>query len=881
MTMTNLNRLNYLEVPIIRTLQFSKSKGLLITLLILLLIGGVYTGIQLLLPNQGLTGYYLYLSETESNADNVPLHPLNVSSSEIHSNLKKKVYEGYPKKTLIKETVEDTPINFEWHSEDKKPYKSPFTIEWDGLLKIQHRHNYTFILGSDDGSELFLNDRLIIDNGGSHGLEEKTETVLLEPGFYRIRLTYFDQGGGAVLYLKWEYSNVVETAIPPSRFYQETTLQDLHTIDTTTPYTLKIEPNDTINKSYIVFRKNDPTLSFDNYGILRTYYVNYWDNHRFEPPTDIPNYNILWRGSVWIPEDGEYIFKVNTNGNQVFLFIDAQPVLKYRTGGNSKAQIHLKKGWKPIQINYFNQAKYATLNLCWQKPGNSKFTNIPSRYLIPFEETGVFGSATGWYAIGFITASLSICLGFLIATRSTIKNRIQEYFAYVTQKWPIVALIFIVILGATLRLDKYSVVPPHGDTMDSYQEAWNGYHILHGEGPKSWEYVYFLPAYKNEDKKFLKWFGDTFMIVKRYIAHPPLFSILAGIPPSISGAKDYLDCRLTAIRLTPIFISTVTIILVFIVSHKIYKSNTASVIAGLLYATVPLIVASGRIAKGDCLLALVLISGVLCVLKYTESKKWIYVIFTGLLAGVSFWCKETGMCVIVILPVLMGRKGFLKEACIAAGIGIFLAACYLLYNYLINPEAFFKILSLRGEHQGTVFNIALNYIKESRLALSYASFGIGYLLWFWFAVVYVMGKRDQVVPITTFIFLMTLCALSKDGQTFGWFLMPIYPFMAIAGGLFLRDFISKPNTGRALLLLLVLMAVPLKGVLPEELFKSAWLFRWYLAIGTLPFLAFDFYKHRITATVAKVACYTYIFLFILINVYIVYHLPDLYDPMKR
>ena len=176
-----------------------------------------------------------------------------------------------------------------------------------------------------------------------------------------------------------------------------------------------------------------------------------------------------------------------------------------------------------------------------------------------------------------------------------------------------------------------------------------------------------------------------FLIVKRYIAHPPLFSILAGIPPSIYGARDYLDCRPTTIRLTPIFISTLTIILVFLVSYKIYKSNTVSIIASLIYATVPLIVAAGRIAKGDCLLALVLITGVLCVLKYTESKKKIYVIFAGLLAGVSFWCKEMGLCVIVILPIILGRKGFLKEAGVTAGIGMLLASSYFLYCYLINP----------------------------------------------------------------------------------------------------------------------------------------------------------------------------------------------------
>ncbi|MBI5678352.1 MAG: glycosyltransferase family 39 protein [Planctomycetes bacterium] len=829
-----------------------------------------------MLPSHGLTGYYLFIPEEDPS-----LRPIDISLSETQPYLKKKIYEGYPKGSLIEETTEKMPINIEWHSEDKKSYQSPFTIEWDGLLKIRHRCNYTFILGSDDGSALFLNGQLIIDNGGTHGLQEKTQTVLLKPGFYRFHLTYFDQGGGAVVYLKWKYRDVDETAIPPTQFYQETTIQDLHTIDTTTPYTLKIEPDDTIDKSYVVFRKNDPTLAFTNYGILRTYYVNYWDNYRFEPPTDIPNYNILWRGSIWIPKNGEYTFKVNTNGNNVFLFIDAQLVLKDHTGSNSEAQINLKKGWKPIQINYCNQAKYATLNLRWQKPGDSKPTNISSRYLLPSEDMTVFGSAKVWYAIGIIVALLIIYLGFFLVFRNVIKNRIQGYFAYVNQNWSIVALILIVILGATLRLNDYSVVPPHGDTMDSYQEAWNGYHILHGDGPKSWEGAYFVSAYKNEDKKFMKWFGDSFIIVKRYIAHPPLFSIFAGIPPSISGAKDYLDCRLTTIRLTPIFLSTFTIILVFLVSYKIYKSNAVSIIASLLYATVPLIVASGRIAKGDCLLALVLVSGILCILKYSECQKKMYVVFAGLLAGVSFWCKEMGICAIVILPLLLGRKGYKKEACIIAGIGFFVAISYMLYNYLINPEAFFKMLSFRDAHQSTVFDMVVKYIKDARIALNYANFGIGYILWFWFVMVYSMGKRDPIVPITVFIFLMTVCALSTDIYPFGWFLMPIYPFMAIAGGIFMRDFISKPNTARALLLLLVLMAVPLKEILPGELYKAPWLYRGYLAVGVLPFLASDFFKNQITATIARAASYTYIFLFIMMNIYIVYHLSDLYDPLKR
>lgn len=821
-----------------------------------------------------MTGYYLFLPE-----EDISLIPIDIASSKTHSYLKKKIYEGYPKGSLIEETTEKMPINIEWHSDVKKSYKSPFTIEWDGLLKIEHRDNYIFILGSDDGSELFLNNRVIIDNGGIHGLVEKRQTVFLEPGFYRFHLKYFDQGGKSVLYLKWKFSNEAETVIPSTQFYQEPKTQDLHTPDASIPYILGIEPNTLIKESNLVFKKNDSAIAFKNHGILRTYYVNYWDNYRFKPPSEVPAYNILWRGYIWIPKDSTYTLNVDTNGD-VFLFIDSKPIIKYRAGNDSKAQIYLKKGWKSIQVNYFNPKKYATLQLHWQMPDDRKLVNISSRYLMPAEDTGIFGSAKIWCAIGFIIASVSICLSFALVFRNVIKNRMYGYFDYVKRNWHIVALIFVVILGGVLRLNNYSVIPPHGDTMDVYQEAWNGYHILHGEGPKSWEHYYFLPAYKNGDKNFIKWFGDSFMIVKHYIAHPPLFSIFAGIPPTLCGAKNYLDCRLTTIGLTPIFFSLLTIVLVFAVSYKIYRSNTVSVIASLLYATVPLVVASGRIAKGDCLLAVVIISGVLCVLNYTESKKDMYLIFAGLLAGIAFWCKETGICAIVIFPLLLGRNCFIKQAFIAGGIGIFVAAGYMLYNYMINPEAFFKILSLRNEFQQTAFDVVVKYVMEPKITEKYASFGMGYLLWFWFVMIYSIWKRNSIVPTAAFIYLMTLCALSRNNLSYGWFLMPVFPFMAIAGGVFLKDFISQPNTARAILLLLVPLAVPLKEVLPENFINSPWLFRGYLAVGLLPFLAADFFKHRITETVVRVSCYALISIFIVVNVYIIYHLQDIYKPLR-
>jgi 4-amino-4-deoxy-L-arabinose transferase-like glycosyltransferase len=857
---------------IIYTSPLSKSKGIFITLLISLLIGGIYTGIRLLLPQHGLTGYYLYPSEVE----NAVLHPINVSPLEIRSGLNKKVYEGNPDGRLIEEITEDRPIYFDWHSDAKKSYKSPFIIEWNGLLKIEYRGDYTFVLGSDDGSELFLNDRIIIDNGGVHGLLEKRRAIFLEPGFYRFHLRYFDQGGGAVLYLKWKFSDEDETVILPSQFYQETNTQNLNTVDTTIPYALGIEPHSIIKETNIVFKKNNPNIIFTNNGILRTYYVNYWDNDRFEPPVNSPPYNIIWRGFIWIPKDGAYAFDVVTDGD-VFLFVDSRPVIKYYEGKGLKKQVSMERGWKPVQINYYNTGKYATLNLLWQKPSDNKLVSVSSRYLMPAEDIRFFRGMRLWCGVGFILASAFIISGLFLAPKNTIAY-LRGYIAYLKGNWSIAALIVVVIFGAVLRLNNYSLVPPHGDTMDVYQEAWNGFHILHGKGPQSWEHSFFIPAYNSEETKYFQWFDDSFTIVSGYIAHPPLFSIFAAIPPIICGAKDYLDCRLTTINLVPIFFSTLTIVLVFLVSYKIYRSTLLSIIASILYATVPYFVVAGRIAKGDVLLSLVLIVGVLCVLKYAESKRGTYIIFAGLLAGVSFWCKETGICAILIFPLLLGRNGFVKQAFIVCGIGIFVAAGYVVYNYMINPDAFFKILSLRNEFQQTAFDVVIKYLMEPKITDKYAGFGVGYLLWFWFAIIYSIGKRNSIVPTTAFIYLMTLCALSRKILSYGWFLMPVFPFMAIAGGVFLKDFISRPNTARAILLLLVPLAIPLKEVLPENFINSPWLFRGYLAVGLIPFLVVDFFRHRITESVARVSCYTYISIFIVINVYIIYYLPDIYKP---
>ena len=109
-------------------------------------------------------------------------------------------------------------IGFNWSDEDEKPVSSPFSALWKGFININAPGGkYTFKLTSDDGSWLYIDDILVIDNGGNHATKSVTGTVNLEPGKHKIMIKYFDAGGGAVLSLLWTPPNGKESKIPVDR----------------------------------------------------------------------------------------------------------------------------------------------------------------------------------------------------------------------------------------------------------------------------------------------------------------------------------------------------------------------------------------------------------------------------------------------------------------------------------------------------------------------------------------------------------------------------------------------------------------------------------------------------------------------------------------
>jgi plastocyanin len=81
---------------------------------------------------------------------------------------------------------------------------SNFGLRFAGNIEVPEAGKYTFSLASDDGSQLYLDDELVVDNDGRHGIKLVKGSIDLEPGTHRVRIVFFQGGGGKGLSAAWQ-----------------------------------------------------------------------------------------------------------------------------------------------------------------------------------------------------------------------------------------------------------------------------------------------------------------------------------------------------------------------------------------------------------------------------------------------------------------------------------------------------------------------------------------------------------------------------------------------------------------------------------------------------------------------------------------------------
>lgn len=91
-----------------------------------------------------------------------------------------------------------------------------FAIKFTGTLTVPTTGSYTFYTNSDDGSQLFIDGTLVVNNDGAHAAVEKSGVISLAQGYHNIVVTYFEATGGQSLTTSWQGPNISKQAIPNS-----------------------------------------------------------------------------------------------------------------------------------------------------------------------------------------------------------------------------------------------------------------------------------------------------------------------------------------------------------------------------------------------------------------------------------------------------------------------------------------------------------------------------------------------------------------------------------------------------------------------------------------------------------------------------------------
>jgi len=96
------------------------------------------------------------------------------------------------------------------------PRENNIGAVFEGFIEIPTDGNYTFHLASDDGSKLFINDNLVVNNDGDHGVISRSGSVELTQGNHSIRAEWYNGGGGYWLGAYIEGPDLPKQIIPPS-----------------------------------------------------------------------------------------------------------------------------------------------------------------------------------------------------------------------------------------------------------------------------------------------------------------------------------------------------------------------------------------------------------------------------------------------------------------------------------------------------------------------------------------------------------------------------------------------------------------------------------------------------------------------------------------
>ena len=265
-----------------------------------------------------------------------------------------------------------------------------YAFNFTGYINVPTDGYYTFYTNSDDGSMLYIDDRLVTDNDGLHGLVEKSGQIGLKAGYHKIAVGYVQQGGAATLVVSYEGPGVSKRAIPAASIFRESSTSDLLP---------DVDPGTTVNGiEYSYYQGNGFTNVPTQFSQLTPVKSGNTDNFNLSPALRQVVYAFNFSGYIKVPTDGYYTFYTTSDDGSI-LYIDGRQVVN-NDGLHGVVErsgtIGLEAGFHAITVGYIQQGGSATLDVEYAGPGVSRqvipaaslFRKFGSNELLPATSLG-------------------------------------------------------------------------------------------------------------------------------------------------------------------------------------------------------------------------------------------------------------------------------------------------------------------------------------------------------------------------------------------------------------------------------------------------------------------------------------------------------------
>jgi len=252
-----------------------------------------------------------------------------------------------------------------------------FAIRYTGYLQIYQESLYKLSLNSDDGSKLYMGNKLIINNDGNHPMTEVSGKVALSPGYYPITIEYFEAVGGQdiIFSIHDELSNY---SVFPSLFHD-----DIIPKSAVYPQN-RLSPGVSFeyNEGFYTALPNFNNLTYKSKGILQNFNLSI-------PNRSADYFAVRYTAYLDIVHTGLYNFFTNSDDGTKLYIDDIPVVLNDGSHGmiEKSGSIWLGGGKHNIRVEYFELHSGEGLTVSYSGPGVYK-KEIPTSVLSRNPVTG-------------------------------------------------------------------------------------------------------------------------------------------------------------------------------------------------------------------------------------------------------------------------------------------------------------------------------------------------------------------------------------------------------------------------------------------------------------------------------------------------------------